>query len=454
MLLINKKDKHVASSQGKILFISWTVPPIMGSHGNRVIHFLKYLKEYAWSIDVLTIRSSTNFPHFDPLSLKLLPNNMHVYRVHPGIFNHIYYNLMLPLKLNSDAPTMETEPRLLANFIEFSKLFIMETNLLWLFDWIPFAVLKGFNLTHKYNYDLIISSGFLGSPIIAYFIKRLKSKLFLIIDYGDPWVFAPTYNEEHTKLKFFLDHWIEERILKVTDILIVTTEETKNSYLKNYPFLRPEKVKVIPMGVDISRFNHSIIEPPIKFRILYAGSIYPTRDIYPFLEAVRQISSNGNLKDKIEILLVGNINNEIKKLIADMNLKEIISIKGFVPYQNSIKLILGAHILLSFGNKGGLQVPGKLFEYIYARRPILWIKGDENDPAMKYLRNINRSVIVENESKEIRFEIMRLYELYEKGLLEKSFDLNEVPSVSWEDRVKLLNDICKELLINLENKYR
>jgi hypothetical protein len=88
-------------------------------------------------------------------------------------------------------------------------------------------------------------------------------------------------------------------------------------------------------------------------------------------------------------------------------------------------LLIGADVLLFLGPHGELQVPGKLFEYIAAQRPILCIKGDERDPSLRILQSLNRGVIVDNEKENIFSGVIRLYNLYRKQELEKIFDLRE-----------------------------
>ena len=432
----------------KILLISLTVPPIMGSHGRRVIHFLKYLHEFGWELDVLTVSPSSNFPLFDPPSVKNLPSSVKIFRVYQGFLRKIYYknvyynNSAISSRRNFNNRKNTILKKILGNL----KYIVSEMNMYWLFDWSPFAIIKGVKLIVRYNYDVLISSGLSGPPLIAYMIKKMKKKIPWIIDYGDPWVFDPTYKDKHTKIKFLIDHWLEQRILKSADVITVTTEETRKNYLENYPFLEKEKVKVIPMGVDYAVFKKIQAERSEKFRILYTGSIYLTRDIKPFLDALKLLCENEEIKKDIEILFVGRIEDEYKELVISMGLEDMVSFGGFVPYEKSLSLMMGADVLISFGNKGGLQVPGKLFDYVGSKRPILWIKGDERDPALSYLEGLNRAIIVNNKSEEIYSKILTLYNLYKKQEFEKTFNLEEIPAFSWKDRVKILNEICEGLV--------
>ena len=444
-IIIMEKKIKATHKKGKILLVSWSVPPIMGSHSLRVIQFLKYLHEFGWRLDVLTIAPTSYFPYLDRSSVKILPDSIKIFRVYPGFFSKIYHKKCHHIsKYNFN----NRKNKIFKKILENSKYIILETNINWLLDWGPFAGIKGFKLVKRHNYDVLISSGFAIFHLIAYMIKKTKKKIPWIIDYGDPWVFDPTYKDKHTKIKFLIDHWLEQRILKSADVITVTTEETRKNYLENYPFLEKEKVKVIPMGVDYDVFKKIQAERSEKFRILYTGSIYPTRDIKPFLDALKLLYEDKEMKENIEVLFVGNIEDKYKELVIGMGLEDVISFGGFVPYEKSLSLIMGADVLLSFGNKGGLQVPGKLFDYVGSKRPILWIKGDERDPALRYLEGLNRAIIVNNKSEEIYSKILTLYNHYKKQELEKTFNLEEMPAFSWKDRVKILDEICEGLVVD------
>lgn len=433
-------------TQIRILFISWTVPPIGGSHGRRVKYFLKYASRSASRLDVLTIMPTSNYPFFDESSLNSIPKHINIYRIDPGfITNHFYrqrYKYLISEKSNSRWTNIKSF------LISKLRYFIIETNALWLVDWTLPAIRKGAKLIREHDYNIMISSGNAEAHIIAYMIKLLNNNVSWIADYGDPWVFSPSYRASHTKVKLFIDKRLEKRILKSASIITVTSDETKTNYLVNYSFLDGEKVKVIPMGTDYELFNGIHAKSSDKFRILYTGSIYPHQDINPFFDAVQLINSNETLRERIEFLFVGDLDKKYIDIVENLGIGGMITFSKFVPYESSLSLIIGADVLLSFGSKGGLQIPGKLFDLICSKKPILWIKGDDVDPALRYLVGLNSAIIVENNCKSIFLNIMNLYELYTKNELNLKYYIDKMPEISWENRVESLIDMCKILTKN------
>ena len=52
--------------------------------------------------------------------------------------------------------------------------------------------------------------------------------------------------------------------------------------------------------------------------------------------------------------------------------------------------------LVLLGSSEALQVPGKLFEYLTAPRPSVFIKRDEKDRSLEFLEGLNRGIILNN----------------------------------------------------------
>jgi len=442
---MEKFEKTDLKREKRILFISRTVPPIMGSHGRRVINILKNLEAIGWKLDVLSASSDSNYPLYDAAALKMIPDSIRIFRVNSGFISKKYYNY-------NNSGRIAFKNNLFNRLIKKLRFYIFESNVIYLLDWTPRAILKGHCLSRANQYDILISSGLSQAPIIACIIKLFNKNIPWIIDYGDPWVFSPTYRDDHSKFKFIFDRWIEKQILRYANMVVVTTEETKELYLNHFKFLNRENIVVIPMGIDIDLFLNSKSHRSSKFRILYTGSIYPTQDIYPFLDAMQVLIKNKSLIEKVEILFIGNIDINYINLVNDKHLDKLISFEKFLPYEEIIPLIKGADILLAFGAKGGLQVPGKLFDYLGSNRPILWLKADENDAALKYFLNLSHITVINNTKFEIYTTILQLINRYMSNNMNEDIIDSNLSNNSWYSRVCILNEICMRLISSTSHR--
>jgi glycosyltransferase involved in cell wall biosynthesis len=280
--------------------------------------------------------------------------------------------------------------------------------------------------------------------LVGYALSRFYG-IPLILEYGDPWAFNVV--ERRSWLRFWLERTMESRVLKSAGAVVVTTEETKENYLKNYPFLDEDEVYVMPAGVDYSDYENLVPQKSEKFRILFTGRMYQIADINPLLEALTRIAgADDEIRNNLEVLFVGDIDQEHRDLLKAYDLGKMVLLHDFVPLREALSLSLGADVLLFLGNKGGLQVPSRLFSYLAAGRPILCIKGDDKDPALRFLRGGNRGLIVGNKVEEIRPAIIELYKLYESRRLEEAFDLSPLPELFWQNRVRILDVACESAM--------
>lgn len=446
------------SRKGRILFVSFFAPPMGGSHGKRVRSFFEYLAESGWEVDVLTASPSPGWPNYDPSLIDWRHDGVKIFRTFAGLTG-IYYSLKKVShpqpKFNAvpNARRMGTKPvSILSRLSGYAahilasiptaiarSLTIARTPI----DWYPFAVCQGLRLAGKHRYDILISSSY-DCHLIAYAIKK-RTGLPWITDYGDPWAFNPHVNRN--KIKFQIEYNAERRVLKLADAVVLTTEETKQDYLTHYPFLNEKKVVVIPMGADCDSYEEGAIERRDKFTVLYTGTIYQaSRDAEPFLDAVKLFFEKHDRQQSIEILFAGSLDNQLKTSIARRQLCDRIQLLGFIPHDEIPGLLMGVDVLLFLGNQGGLQVPGKLFEYLAARRPILFIKGDEKDPSLRFLKELNRGIIVNNITEEIYQALVQFCDLYRTGTLDAAFNLAAVPGISWKERAETLSRLCMNLV--------
>ena len=428
----------------RILFIDYYVFPLSGPHRNRLRNFINYLNEFGWNVDVLT-----TLPLYGKAPDSGFRESVSFFSTSHGFLNKTYYNMLQTgdrktrHEFTSDNKVTAGSffSHLLEIFRHIATAVMIPDNTI---EWYPFGVHQGLKLTKKYKYDLLISSAFpVTCHFIAYTIKKRRG-LPWVADYGDPWVFNPGLNPN--RIKFHIEYKIEQNILRKADAITVTTEETKQNYLKNYPFLNEEKVTVIPMGADYNQFKKVSIEKSEKFRIMYAGAIYKTQNIGPFLDAVKLFYKKQKLDNNIKILFAGNIRDETVKLIESKHLQDKIQLIGFLPQDKIPALLMGADVLLLFGAQGGLQVPCKLFEYLAARRPILCIKGDEKDPSLRLQEGLNRGIIVNNKTEEIYSALTQFYNLHKKGTLDTVFNLAKIHGICWRDRVERLSRLCEDLI--------
>lgn len=410
----------------KILLISYLFPPVGGPRSIRWAYFTDYLSTKGYHIDVLTISPSRNYPRFGEENKRLISSSICVYRTYPGLGYRVAFGSRTRGRSTDRAEAKGSKLGLIDLIKNIYRILGVRYALLpdEMMEWLPWAIRAGYKLVRDRNYDLIISNDF-PNHIVGFFLKK-KTGIPWVTDYGDPWAFGPA--ADFPPWRKILRKRLETFLLKTVDKIIVTTEETKKGYLELYPFLDSKRIDVISQGYDPKKFEDVSAQTSNRFRIVYTGRFYDKiREPYTFFEAIREFK-----EENIEVIIAGEIFPQYCKYIAENNLSQKITLLGYQSYLNSIALQKEATVLLFLGNNSPYQLPGKIFEYLAARRPILGISSYEKDIGTKFIREHNRGLIVEDNSAAIASVIHHLYGLWEKGMLDESFNLNEIKEYSWD----------------------
>lgn len=429
--------------QKKLLIIAYNFPPLSGMRSIRWVNFIKHLVRGGYKVDVLTIDPEEGIGNYDRGCSKFIPVGVNVYRTYPGPF-HKYTYRHFPIKING---MTDRRNGVYGNFKIFLRKWlkkIHKNTIEHIFipdkivEWLPWGLKMGRKLIKENKYDAIISSAPpFTSNILAYYLKKW-AKVPWIADYGDPWSFNPM----SFKWRHLIDKKIEKILLEKIDYLIVTTENTLKGFLKYYPFLKPEKLKVISNGYDVEEIENIKPERGNKFRIVYTGIFYDKiREPYIFFDAIKKLNHID-----FEVLIAGDILPHFIEIAKKKGIDKKIVFIGHQSHNHSISLQKGADVLLLLLNKSQYQTPGKISEYFGACCPILAVQFDKKNTSAKLIEKYNRGIVVNNDHKEIAFAIQKMYDFWKEQKLKSQFNLKSLKEYSWTyqvDKLKRIIELCR-----------
>ena len=104
----------------------------------------------------------------------------------------------------------------------------------------------------------------------------------------------------------------EKRAISIADKIIASTS-TEKSQLEDLYDADPEKIKIIPPGVDLSHFypippdeSKEFIGSPLdKKMLLFVGRIEPLKGIKTLLKAIGYLSDNGQAEENLCLAVIG-----------------------------------------------------------------------------------------------------------------------------------------------------
>ena len=359
----------------RILFIAYFYPPLGGPGVQRPLKTIKYLKNYGWEIDVLSVKD-IQFHSFDYTLLEESKAD-NIYYTHSLDIMSLYKKL-IPNKKKDELyyNTPEKIKRVIRG------LFPIDDKI----GWFPFAYKKGLSLLKKKKYDCIFATiGPFTSGVLAYHLSK-KAKIPYFVDYRDLWTL---HSYTQYKLKFLFTHArnYESNILQSAQGVFITGNKMREKLIAHFGEELRDKIEVVYNGFDEDDFlspRHQGTEPKQKtILIRYVGNIYAHQNLYFFITTLEQMEKHKEIPENVRFEFIGNYYIETLNLLKSEVLSPYISIIPQVEHHVAVNFMQTADLLLLFlsSNEGESTIPGKIFEYIRVNKHILAMIPENGEPA-------------------------------------------------------------------------
>jgi glycosyltransferase involved in cell wall biosynthesis len=301
-------------------------------------------------------------------------------------------------------------------------------------EWFFIAYPKASELIRKNDYDLLITSH---EPMVDTFLGlalKNRTKIKWIADLGDP-ISADYYPKVW---KPFLKR-LERKVLAEADAITVTTEPLKKKYRMS--FGGEDKILVVQQGFDLEFFRMPKMRKKGRsFVLAYTGSFYKG-----FREPRVLVEALAGLKFDFKLWLAGRLEGFLPLF---KSIQERVKYFGVLSQPEALELQAKADVLIYLGNKLESQVPGKFYEYLGSKKPILCIIQHPEDAVASLVRKLRIGEVCLNEPEEIARAISKLYEHWLRGEMEEVYRYEEekVKEFSWQNQAQKLIRKIKELM--------
>ena len=421
----------------KVLIISYYWPPAGGPGVQRWMKFVKYLPEYNIK-PILYIPENPNYPIYDyslndevSEKLEIIKNPI------TEISNIISNSKSLNLIRSGNIPNPK-EQSLFQRLLFFIRgnLFIPDMKILWKNKSIDFIE----NYLSKTKIDVVITTGPPHSlHLIGYELKK-RLNIKWISDFRDPWVnlnylnrfhLLPSVKRRHKKLR--------DKVLINSNSVIVTSEKLKKLYKEIAP-----NIFKITNGYD---YEYSTVNIDSKFSISHIGSLYPERNPKYLWDIIDEICiNNEEFRSNLQINFIGNTSEKIIKYLSNKTFKSCIKFFDYVDYKRAIEFMCSSQILLMVevnDNDSSYAIPGKLFDYLNSKRPIIAIGPDKSE-VDQILYDTNAGKFFNyNESINLKLHIENLYNQYEMGSI--SYDAKNISIYKRKNLTEELSKIINKV---------
>ena len=253
------------------------------------------------------------------------------------------------------------------------------------FFWKRNAMKEIVKIQSDYGIDCIVSTYAPPSAhILAYRIKKRFPEVKWISDYRDSWT---TYNYIHPGFPVIrnVEKRIENKIIREADIITVVSLSLMREFKTRFPGSR---VELIENGFFDDLDNLENIELNGEIKMVYTGSYGGYRSLAFLDDFLKRLKHDDNqLYQKLNVYVVGKGREDF--------VNEKIFFVGELPYEKSLAYQRAADVLFLVESDNEIAkwaIPGKLFEYLSAKKPIIAFGPTEDSDLAKYLRETGAEI--------------------------------------------------------------
>lgn len=378
--MFSSNNKKVEFDKIKILVLTYSFFPYSTVSAFRMLRLVKYLPEYDIKPYVITARHNKIFKRY--------PDTIYL----PTPFSYKFDSPVNPLRYRKRTGFFGSSANYILRMLK--DIFLSpDKHILWSLLILPAAL-----ITIKKNHirTVLVTGDPFSLFISGYLLKKL-TKIILILDYRDPWLSNPM-NRIQTFIRRYYNYFAQKKCLKAAD-LVVAVNETILEEIK----LITDKTLLLPNGFDPEYFddeetaNEKVDE---NFTFFYAGKFDIDNLSYNPESLLKGynlfLQQNPTLKTRI--VVCGEVSKHTLNKLAQEDLLINLHFEGHISHQEVLKLARKADALIQFYYpiKYHDTVPGKMYDYLILKKPILSVNSKEGILA-DLLKTTNAGYSCEND---------------------------------------------------------
>ena len=373
-----------SSPARRLLIISYVFPPVGGAGVQRAVKFVKYLPEYGWRASVLTALNPS-VPVQDESLLRDVPSDTTIVRA-PTLEPSYGVKALVAgrgARTGGGRQVVANGLKAITRFAA-SRLLQPDPQILWY----PAAARAGSRLLQSTRHDAVLVSGPPFSSFLVGAALSRRAHIPLILDYRDEWALSNAHleNRGFGRLAQQMQDMVQRRVVRAAAGLVATTASSARTLRETLDDAGSNaRVLSIPNGFDPDDFAGPApqVIPGERFRLVYTGTLWNLTSVAPLVEAVLSLDRRApDVTSHLELVFVGRRTAEQQALLDPCRAtRALLTQYDYAPHDTAIGFIRSAHLLCALlSDAAGAErvLPGKIFEYMAAERPILVIapRGD------------------------------------------------------------------------------
>lgn len=358
---------------GRLLLVAYTFPPAAQSGALRALRLARGLGRHGWEVTVLTADAAHYFIRDEAL-LERMPPEVRIVRVDDPLPVR-----RLPLAGTGGAETAPARGGLLGHLPAPVALLARKAKRAALSPdeqvlWARRAAAEARRLHAAAPFDaVLVTSPYHSAQAVGETLAG--AGVPYVADFRDPWTLNPLYAERFAATRA-LERRMERRCLAAARAVVYTNEVVRERVVETFSDLGlAAKARVVENAYDEEDFDRSTRPLARTFLLVHAGNLYAARDPRPFLEGIGAfLAARPDARSVARVEFLGVAEGDLAGEIRRAGLEAIVSFRGFVPHAEALVRLCEAAVLVlitGLAAETDLFVPGKVYEYLGAGRPIL-----------------------------------------------------------------------------------
>ncbi|MEZ4771544.1 MAG: glycosyltransferase [Bacteroidia bacterium] len=403
----------------KVLLITYYWPPSGGAGVQRVLKLVKYFRDFGWE-PVVFAPENPAYPIIDESLLADVPQGQEVLRE----------PVWEPYELYKTFTGQGKKERVYSGFLsEDKKPSFTQKLSVWIRGnffipdarrfWIKPSVKRLTEYLKTHPVDVILSSG---PPHTVHLIaKGVKENTGIpwVADFRDPWTNIDFYDQ------LMLTRWADRQHHKMEKSVVTTADQLVTVswvWAKEFEVIGAKSVNVITNGFDHEDLSVSPL-PALeeKFVCSHIGYLNRDRNNAALWQAFGEICKEvPSVKNDLVLRFIGKTDAITFAQLAQNDLMDNVEKIDYLPHNEVLKYTRNTQLLLLLVNNVPNvmgHIPGKTYEYIGSRRPVLAI-GPEDADFARVIRETNSGEVCGfDDLEKMKRVIFQYYRRYKKGEL-------------------------------------
>ncbi|MBI2505752.1 MAG: glycosyltransferase [Candidatus Latescibacteria bacterium] len=350
-----------------LLFIAYHYPPIRSSGTERALHFARRLPEFGYAPVVLTTAA------FGGASDTQVQRAWEPLKLYRQLWNREARAGTAPSDWRTDPGPLRGLVRLARRWALFPDLQI---------TWVPFALQRALQVVERDAPAALYSTYPPASAHLLGLLLKRRTGLPWVADFRDAWTTDPL-EPDLPAWRQALERQLEQAVVEAADVVVAATELSAEYLIKRYA-RAASRVRVITNGFDPEEFSGIQAAPPADglLRLVHTGSFsysHPQRSPQPLFMALEALLAEDRAwAGRLRLVLAGSLSPAEHLGAAALEAAGMVECLGSLERRQALELQQQAHLLLLVDHPRpwpASNVPGKFYEYLAARRPILALCG-------------------------------------------------------------------------------